>query len=125
MKKFYVCNLCGNFFGVVEDSGIFPMCCGDDMTEVEANTTDAAKEKHVPVLERDGKVLKVKVGSLSHPMEATHYIQWIIASQGNRTQRYALNASDEPEAEFILDDEAESVTVYAYCNLHGLWSAKG
>ena len=124
MKKFYVCNLCGNLFGVVEDSGVIPMCCGDDMVELEANTSDGASEKHVPVLERTGKTLKVKVGSVSHPMESAHYIQWIIATQGNRTQRYVLKAGDDPEAEFILDGESGSVTVYAYCNLHGLWSAE-
>jgi len=125
MKKFYVCELCGNVFGVIEDSGIVPMCCGDDMVELEPNTSDGAGEKHVPVLEKSGKTLKVKVGSVAHPMEDAHYIQWIIAVQGNRTQRVTLKPGDAPEAVFTLDSESESVTVYEYCNLHGLWSAMG
>jgi superoxide reductase len=125
MKKFYKCEICGNFFSVFEDSGIIPMCCGDDMTEVKENTTDGATEKHVPVIERNGSSVKVKIGSVSHPMEAAHYIQWIIVEQANKTQRLVLNAGDAPEAEFTLDAPSEPVTAYEYCNLHGLWSAKG
>jgi superoxide reductase len=125
MKKFYRCEICGNFFGVIDDSGIIPMCCGDDMTEVVANTSDGAGEKHVPVIERDGKSVKVKVGSVTHPMEEAHYIQWIMLEHANKTQFHAFKAGDSPEAEFVLDDASTPVVAYEYCNLHGLWSANG
>ena len=122
MKKFYKCDICGSIFGVIEDGGVVPMCCGSDMVELEANTSDGASEKHVPVVERSGLTLKVKVGSVAHPMDDAHFIQWIIAVQGNKTQRFSLKPGEAPEAEFTLDCESESVTVYEYCNLHGLWT---
>jgi superoxide reductase len=123
MKKFYRCEICGNIFGVIEDSVVIPMCCGDDMTELKANTSDGAGEKHVPVVERDGTSLKVKVGAVAHPMEDAHYIQWIVVEQGSKAQFKALNPKEAPEATFTLDSAADPVTVYEYCNLHGLWSA--
>jgi superoxide reductase len=96
-----------------------------DMTELDANSSDGAGEKHVPALERDGKTLKVKVGAVSHPMEEKHYINWIVAEQGARTQRVVLKPGAAPEAAFALDGAADPVTVYEYCNLHGLWKAEG
>ncbi|MDR2770554.1 MAG: desulfoferrodoxin Dfx [Clostridiales Family XIII bacterium] len=123
MEKFYQCEICGNLFETIEDAGVVPTCCGVDMTELEANASDGAGEKHVPVLERDGKNLKVKVGSVSHPMEEKHYINWIVVRQGARVQRVALKPGATPEAAFVLDG-ADPVTAYEYCNLHGLWKAE-
>ncbi|GHU51369.1 superoxide reductase [Clostridia bacterium] len=125
MKKFYKCEICGNLFGVIEDNGVVPMCCGDDMTELKANTSDGAGEKHVPVIVRDGNALTVKVGAVAHPMEDVHYIQWVAVEQGSKVQRKVLNPGEAPEAAFTLDSATDSITVYEYCNLHGLWSAEG
>lgn len=124
-RKFYRCEVCKNFFGVINDSGVNPVCCGQPMTDVKANSTDAAGEKHVPVLERNGKSLKVKVGSVAHPMLEEHYIQWIYVMQGDHAQRIGLKPGAAPEADFILDSDTEPVSAYEYCNLHGLWVAEG
>jgi superoxide reductase len=124
-KKFYKCNHCGNIFGVINDGRVVPICCGEPMAVLTANTTDAAQEKHVPVIERDGAKVTVKVGSVAHPMQDEHYIQWIAVSQGSVTQRAALTPASAPEATFTLADATAPVKVYEYCNLHGLWSAEG
>jgi superoxide reductase len=124
-KKFYRCNHCGNIFGVVNDAGVVPVCCGEPMETLVANTTDAAQEKHVPVIERDGTQVTVKVGSVAHPMQDDHYIQWILVTQGDVTERAILKPGEAPEATFILADASAPVKAYEYCNLHGLWSAEG
>ena len=124
MGKFYQCEICGNLFDAIADAGVVPSCCGMDMIELEANSSDGAGEKHVPVPERDGKTLKVKVGAVSHPSEEKHYIEWIFIEQGAHTQRIDLKPGAAPEASFALA-AADPVTVYAYCNLHGLWKAEG
>jgi superoxide reductase len=124
-KKFYRCNHCGNIFGVINDAGVVPVCCGEPMETLVANTTDAAQEKHVPVIGRDGTKVTVKVGSVAHPMLDEHYIQWIIVTQGGFTERAILKPGDAPEATFTVADAAAPVKAYEYCNLHGLWSAEG
>ncbi len=121
-RKFLKCEHCGNMVGVIEDSGAVITCCGQPMTELKANTTDAAQEKHVPVATREGCVLKVTVGSVAHPMLEEHHISWIAVAQGSKTQRKTLDKTGSPSAEFCIDDGP--VTVYAYCNLHGLWAAE-
>jgi superoxide reductase len=90
------------------------------MVKLEANTTDAAREKHVPVVEGKAGKLSVKVGSADHPMMPEHFIEWIAVTSGKGTQRAALSPSDAPRAEFV---DVENPVVYAYCNLHGLWKA--
>ncbi|MDR2487551.1 MAG: desulfoferrodoxin [Clostridiales Family XIII bacterium] len=124
MKKFYICNHCGNIFGVIKDAGVTPICCGEPMPELVANTTDAAQEKHVPVIERNGTQVTVKVGSVAHPMQDDHYIGWIVLSQGSLTQRKSLNPGEAPEATFTVPDAAAPLVAYEYCNLHGLWKAE-
>jgi superoxide reductase len=89
-----------------------------------ANTTDGAAEKHVPVIERNGDKVTVKVGSVAHPMLEEHYIQWIAVLQDGRLQRAALKPGDVPEAVFTLTAPNAPVTAYEYCNLHGLWAAE-
>jgi superoxide reductase len=123
-KKFYKCNHCGNIFGVINDAKVVPMCCGEPMVTLVANTTDAAQEKHVPVIERDGLKVTVKVGSVPHPMTPEHYIQWIMVTQGDFTERVILSPDGVPEASFTLADASAPVKAYEYCNLHGLWSAE-
>lgn len=93
------------------------------MTEIMPNTTDAAVEKHVPVISREGQTVTVTVGSTPHPMQETHYIEWIILETANGVERFAFYAGDEPTAQFFADEDDEIVAAYAYCNLHGLWMA--
>lgn len=117
---FFRCEKCGNILALVHEGGGAPACCGQDMTRLEANTTDASKEKHVPaVVKADGK-LKVTVGSVPHPMLPEHHIEWIALVAGGRLEFVFLKPGMEPKAEFA---GAESGTVYEYCNLHGLWKA--
>ena len=120
--KFYVCPVCGQVVEKVTDKGIPVVCCGKPMEELKANTTDASQEKHVPVVTVDGNKVNVTVGSVAHPMEAEHYIEWIYVQTENGGLRKTLNPGDAPEAEFCLGGD-KAVAVYAYCNLHGLWKA--
>ena len=120
MKKFLRCEHCGNMVGVLNDSGVPMICCGDPMKELVPNTTDAANEKHVPVVTVEGDVLKAVVGSVEHPMEEAHYIQFIFVETDKGGHRRALKPGEKPEAEFNLHGE-KPVAVYEYCNLHGLW----
>lgn len=121
-KDFYRCSICGNLVGIIENGGGELVCCGQPMDLLKANTSDGATEKHVPVLTKDGSKLQVDVGSVPHPMLDAHYIQWICLVQGNRTQRVALNPGDAPQAVFSIEEGP--LSVYEYCNLHGLWVAE-
>lgn len=122
--KFFRCDHCGNFVGVINDAGVPMMCCGQKMTEVVAGTTDAAVEKHVPVVTVDGNIVKVVVGSVEHPMIEEHYIEWIALETEKGAQRKTLKAGDAPAAEFALTADDKVVAAYAYCNLHGLWKSE-
>ena len=121
--KFYVCPTCGQVVEKVTDKGIPVVCCGKPMEELTANTTDASQEKHVPVVTAEGDTVKVTVGSVAHPMEPEHYIEWIYLKTENGGQRKALKPGEAPEVVFALGGE-KAVAVYAYCNLHGLWMAE-
>jgi superoxide reductase len=118
--KFYRCSNCGQIISVLKDEGIRPHCCGQPMEKLSPNTVDAAKEKHIPVVTRDGDILTVKIGSVEHPMLEEHYIEWIYVFQDNGGQRRVLSPGSPPEAQFHLSG-GEPIEVYAYCNLHGLW----
>ena len=121
--RFFICERCGNIIAMVRESGAPISCCGQKMTEIEAGTTDAAVEKHVPVCEiRDGKVF-VTVGEAAHPMAPEHYIQWIAISTDRGNQRKTLAPGDEPKACFALCEGEKLEAVYAYCNLHSLWKS--
>ncbi len=122
-QRFFVCETCGNIIAMVKPSGVPVMCCGRKMTEIVPNTTDAAQEKHVPVWTREGDLVKVKVGSVAHPMVAAHYIEWVSLQTKAGNQRKALAPDAAPEVTFALTDGDEVEAVYAYCNLHGLWKA--
>lgn len=121
MVSFYRCELCGNIVGVIKNGGGQLVCCGKPMTKLEANSTDAAQEKHVPVVERKDGKLFVKVGSVDHPMAEEHYIEWIAVCSDKSTERITLSPGEKPEAVFV--DKGKAV-VYAYCNLHGLWKTE-
>ena len=119
-QKFFRCRRCGNLVGLIENAGVPLVCCGEPMKELEANTAEAAQEKHVPVVTRKEGQIRVSVGDIHHPMEEKHYIEWIAIANGTSTQRISLSPSDKPEAVFC---DVENAEVYAYCNLHGLWKA--
>ena len=118
---FYVCKKCGNLAGMVYDSGVRMVCCGEKMTEIKPNTVDAAKEKHLPVVSVSGTTVSVKVGSVEHPMTADHYIQWIFLQTEKGSQRKCLNPGGKPETTFAITNDDKVIAAYAYCNLHGLW----
>jgi superoxide reductase len=115
----YKCEVCGNIVEVLHEGKGELVCCGQPMKLYKENTVDAAKEKHVPVIEKTDKGFKVKVGSVTHPMEEKHYIEWIELIADGVAYRKFLKPGDAPEAEFCLD--AAQVTAREYCNLHGLW----
>ena len=117
----YKCEICGNIVEVLHGGVGNLVCCDQDMVLQKENTVDAAEEKHVPVVEKTADGFKVKVGSVAHPMEANHYIEWIEVSSGSSTMHEHLRPGDAPEAR-VSAPEGE-VTVRAYCNLHGLWRA--
>jgi len=120
-RSFYKCSICGNIVGLIERGGGELTCCGKAMTELIPNTQDAAQEKHVPVgVFEDGK-LKVTVGSTLHPMMEKHHIAWILVAHGNQTKRVSLDPLGSPSAEFCVSEGP--VTIYEYCNIHGLWKA--
>jgi len=118
---FYRCNVCGNIVGLIKSGGGTLVCCGQQMEKLVANTTDASKEKHIPVaVRKDGKIV-VSIGSAPHPMTPEHFIEWVALVTDNGTERISLSPSDKPEAIFCDKPNAE---VYAYCNLHGLWKSE-
>ncbi len=118
----YKCELCGNIVEMLVASKGELVCCGQPMKLQEENTVDAAKEKHVPVIEKIDGGYKVKVGSVAHPMEEKHYIQWIELVAGDKAYLEFLKPGQTPEAVFKID--AASVTAREYCNLHGQWKAQ-
>lgn len=120
----YKCNACGNITMVMHAGQGNLACCGEDMVLMTENTVDAAKEKHVPVIEKIEGGYKVSVGSVAHPMEEKHYIEWIELVSGNNRYLKKLSPGDAPVAEFCgCKFGDEPVTAREYCNLHGLWKA--
>lgn len=122
--KFYKCKVCGKIIAMVEETGVPTVCCGESMMEILPNTTDAATEKHVPVIAEKGNIVEITVGSVEHPMTQEHYISWIAIQTKHGNQRKALKAGNPPKATFALVEGDEILKAYAYCNLHGLWSTK-
>ena len=119
-RLFCKCAQCGNLIGFVENSGVSVFCCGEPMEELKPNTVDAAHEKHVPALSVDDGMLTITVGSVPHPMTDAHHIDWVCVADGDRTTRIKLAGAEAARAVVPVGDKP--VTVYAYCNLHGLWS---
>jgi superoxide reductase len=117
----YKCEVCGNIVEMLHTGDGTLVCCGQDMKLMMENSVDAAKEKHVPVIEKIAGGYKVKVGSVAHPMEEKHYIEWIELIADGRAYRQFLAPGQVPEATFCI--EANEITAREYCNLHGLWKA--
>ena len=106
--KFYICKHCGNVITKLTSAQVPVKCCGEEMHVLEAGVTDAAQEKHVPAVTVEGSLVKVDVGSVTHPMTAEHFIHW-------------FHPEETPEVVFALAEGQTAKAVYAYCNLHGLW----
>jgi superoxide reductase len=121
LNQIYKCSVCGNIVEVVHASVGQLFCCNKPMDLLKENTTDAAVEKHVPVVEKTDSGVKVTVGSVAHPMEDAHYIEWIEVIADGRSYKKFLKPGDEPKAEFNIT--ADEIIVREYCNLHGLWKS--
>lgn len=122
-SEIYKCEICGNIIEVLHESGGELVCCGQPMNLLKENTVDAPKEKHVPLIEKTSKGVIVKVGSVPHPMETVHYIEWIeIITKDGKINRKFLNPGEKPEAEFCTPIE-NILFAKEYCNLHGLWKS--
>ena len=118
----YKCEVCGNIVKVVHASGGSLVCCSKPMTLQQEKTSDQGKEKHVPVIGRSTNGILVKVGSIPHPMEEKHFIEWIEVRSGNAVYIRGLKSGEKPEAEFCITDM--NVKARAYCDVHGLWTNK-
>jgi superoxide reductase len=119
--EIYKCEVCGNIVEMIHDGKGELICCGQPMKLFKENSVDAAKEKHVPVIEKTADGFTVKVGSVAHPMEEKHYIEWIELIADGQAYRQFLKPGEVPEAVFCID--AKEITAREYCNLHGLWKA--
>ncbi|MDO4940046.1 MAG: desulfoferrodoxin family protein [Lachnospiraceae bacterium] len=123
-QRFFRCEVCGNIVAMVESSGVPIVCCGQNMTEMTAQTEDQGAEKHVPVWEIKDNIVHVTVGQVEHPMANEHYIQWVSIRTDMGNQRKELRAGDAPKACFALCEGEKLLEIYAYCNVHGLWKAE-
>ena len=119
--QIYKCEVCGNMVEVIHEGKGQLVCCNQPMKQMVENTVDAAKEKHIPVVEKTAAGVKIKVGSVAHPMEEKHYIEWVQIIAGGKSFRQFLKPGEAPEAAFEVKANIEAVR--EYCNLHGLWKA--
>ncbi|MDO8622937.1 MAG: desulfoferrodoxin [archaeon] len=122
INQVYKCEICGNIVEVLNVGGGELVCCGQPMKLVSEKEEDSGKEKHVPIIEKTKTGIKVKVGSIEHPMEEKHYIQWIELITENGSFKEFLKPGMKPEAEFCV--KTNKITARIYCNLHGLWRSK-
>jgi len=120
-KQVYKCNICGNIVEVLHSGVGQLVCCGQPMELLEEKTKDVGQEKHVPVIEKTEAGVRVKVGSIPHPMEEKHYIEWIEVVIDGKTYRKFLKPNDKPEVEF--ETNIKEIEARAYCNIHGLWKS--
>jgi len=121
-QQIYKCNICGNIIEVIHIGIGQLVCCGQPMELLKEKIADVGLEKHVPVIEKVGNKVKVKVGSVPHPMEEKHHIEWIETIADDKTCRKFLKPGEKPEAEFEIT--AEKIEAREYCNIHGLWKTK-
>jgi len=118
----YKCLACGNIVEVLVGGDGKLVCCGTGMSKLDEKTTDQGMEKHVPVIESVDGGIKVTVGSIAHPMEAEHYIEWIEVIADGKVYREFLNPGDAPEAVFAI--QADSISAREHCSIHGLWKGE-
>lgn len=122
-NKFFICEQCGNLIGMINDSGVPMMCCGEEMRKLEPGVVEASHEKHIPVVTVDGNIVTVTIGSVEHPMVEEHHIVWVYLQTDRGGQRKCLEVGKKPTVNFALADE-KPVAAYAYCNIHGLWKTE-
>ena len=122
-NRFYICKHCGNLVGMINNSGVPIICCGEPMSELVPGSVDASKEKHVPVVLVNGDTVSVEIGAAAHPMTNEHYIEWVFIQTENGGQRKCLKPGDAPKATFTLNGD-KPLSAFAYCNLHGLWKTE-
>ena len=132
--KFYYCKHCGKVIVIVKNTPVPTICCGEPMVELVPGVTDAASEKHVPVISIEKNVVTVSVGEVAHPMQEEHLIEWILLKTNKGIQQKWLKPGDEPKSTFVLSEDEPKATfvlaegekveaAYEYCNLHKLWKA--
>ncbi|MFA5776915.1 MAG: desulfoferrodoxin [Parcubacteria group bacterium] len=120
MNKIYKCNICGNIVELLHVGGGELVCCGKPMDLLEEKTKEVeGMEKHVPIIEKTENGIKVKVGSIEHPMEEAHYIEWIEINFDGKVEKKFLHPGEKPEAEFNVSPD--QIIARCYCNVHGLW----
>lgn len=122
-QKFFTCKHCGNLVGMVLNHCVPLSCCGEKMDELVPNTVEASVEKHLPEVAVDNNIVTVKIGSVAHPMEEEHHIQFVYIETENGGQRKSLKVGEEPTVRFSLVDD-KLIAVYAFCNIHGLWKTE-
>ncbi len=121
--QIFKCPICGNIVEVINVGGGTLVCCGQPMELVEEKASEEGMEKHLPVITVDGDEVKIKVGSVPHPMTEEHFIQWIECIVDGKSYRQELLPTSSPEADFEIDGNLSNIVVRAYCNVHGLWKA--
>lgn len=119
--KFYYCKHCKNIITFVKEVNPNIVCCNEKMVELVPGSVDVAHEKHIPVVDINENKVTVCIGSVEHPMQVEHYIEWIILETTKGVYRKNLNPGEKPEATFVLEEGEKVVSTYEYCNLHGLW----
>ena len=125
LSEIYKCNVCGNIVEVIHTGVGQLVCCGKPMELLQEKTQDEGLEKHVPVIEKTNNGIKVKVGSIPHPMEENHYIEWVQLFVDGQSYRQFLKPGEAPEVEFrIITNNTEQLTAREFCNVHGLWKSK-
>lgn len=122
-QKFFICKHCGNLIGLIDNKGVPMVCCGEKMTELIPNTVEASVEKHLPVVTALDNKLEVEIGSIPHPMEEAHHIDFVYVETECGGQRKILKIGHTPKAVFSFEED-KPIAVYAYCNLHGLWKTE-
>lgn len=121
--QFFICNHCGNIIAMIKDQGVPIKCCGENMQEIIAGTSEGAKEKHIPVYQINGQTVTVSVGETEHPMTPEHYIDWVCMETEEGFQLKKPNSDMSPKISFSLSKGDKVKAVYAFCNLHSLWKA--
>ena len=121
--QFFICNHCGNIIAMIKDRGVPIKCCGENMQQITAGTSDGAKEKHIPVYHTKGETVTVSVGAAEHPMTPEHYIDWVCLETQKGFQIKKLSPDMSAKVSFCLTKDDKVSSVYAFCNLHSLWKA--
>ena len=121
--RFFICNHCGNIIAMIKDHGVPIKCCGENMQEITAGTSEGAYEKHTPVYHINGETVTVSVGEAEHPMTPEHYINWVCIETEDGFQLKNLTPGTSPHISFSMSKGDKVKAVYAFCNLHSLWKA--